>query len=192
MISSFLTSLRYLGPSREFDTNDRVAYCVKAVKTLFFSVRYIYQSWCHVHILHQIEKVLRDFIPIRISIRLHDIFSKFKKFLKTEQYFQWFQIAVDCGFFLRSPQNTDCLRQSTIDWQIREKINLVLKILITTLKLNDFRGFSTTPREKSGTCNTKRKLLVMYQSNRSFNIPPRAYPGHLTSFPAREEGIWLT
>ena len=34
---------------------------------------------------------------------------------------------------------------------------------------------------------------VMYQSNRSFNIPPpRAYPGHLTSFPAREEGIWLT
>ena len=22
--------------------------------------------------------------------------------------------------------------------------------------------------------------------------PPRAYPGHLTSFPAREEGIWLT
>ena len=40
------------------------------------------------------------------------------------------------------------------------------------------------------------KLLVspkvMYQSHRSFNIPspphpPRAYPGHLTSFPAREE-----
>ena len=28
----------------------------------------------------------------------------------------------------------------------------------------------------------------MYQSNRSFNIPPRAYPGHLTSFPAREGG----
>ena len=31
---------------------------------------------------------------------------------------------------------------------------------------------------------------VMYQSNRSFNIPPpRAYPGHLTSLPAREGGI---
>ena len=30
--------------------------------------------------------------------------------------------------------------------------------------------------------------LFMYQSNRSFNIPPRAYPGHLTSFPAREGG----
>ena len=29
---------------------------------------------------------------------------------------------------------------------------------------------------------------VMYQSNRSLNIPPRAYPGHLTSFPAREGG----
>ena len=30
---------------------------------------------------------------------------------------------------------------------------------------------------------------VMYQSNRSFNIPhPRAYPGQLTSFPAREGG----
>ena len=29
----------------------------------------------------------------------------------------------------------------------------------------------------------------MYQSNRSFNIPPpRAYPGHLMSFPAREGG----
>ena len=29
---------------------------------------------------------------------------------------------------------------------------------------------------------------VMYQANRSFNKPPRAYPGHLTSFPAREGG----
>ena len=32
----------------------------------------------------------------------------------------------------------------------------------------------------------------MYQSNRSLNIPappPEAYPGHLTSFPAREAGI---
>ena len=29
---------------------------------------------------------------------------------------------------------------------------------------------------------------IMYQSNRSFNIPPRAYPGYLTSFPAREGG----
>ena len=35
-------------------------------------------------------------------------------------------------------------------------------------------------------------FIIMYQSNRSFNIPPRAYLGHLTSFPAREEGIWLT
>ena len=33
------------------------------------------------------------------------------------------------------------------------------------------------------------KPHVMYQSNRSLNIPPpRAYPGHLTSFPAREGG----
>ena len=31
-------------------------------------------------------------------------------------------------------------------------------------------------------------LFLMYQSNRSFNIPPRAYPGHLTSFLAREGG----
>ena len=28
----------------------------------------------------------------------------------------------------------------------------------------------------------------MYRSNRSLNIPPRAYPGHLTSFPARVGG----
>ena len=28
----------------------------------------------------------------------------------------------------------------------------------------------------------------MYHSNRSFNIPPRAYPGHLTPFLAREGG----
>ena len=28
----------------------------------------------------------------------------------------------------------------------------------------------------------------MYQSNRSLNIPPRAYPGHLTSFAAWEGG----
>ena len=28
----------------------------------------------------------------------------------------------------------------------------------------------------------------MYQSNRSLNMPPWAYPGHLTSFPAREGG----
>ena len=29
----------------------------------------------------------------------------------------------------------------------------------------------------------------MYQSNRSFNLPPpRAYPGHLMSFPAQEGG----
>ena len=33
------------------------------------------------------------------------------------------------------------------------------------------------------------KIDLMYQSNRSFNISPRAYPGHLTSFPTREEGI---
>ena len=32
-------------------------------------------------------------------------------------------------------------------------------------------------------------FVVMYQSNRSFNIlPPRAYPGHLTYFSAREGG----
>ena len=31
--------------------------------------------------------------------------------------------------------------------------------------------------------------VIMYQSNRSLNIPlPRAYPGHLTSFPSREGG----
>ena len=37
-----------------------------------------------------------------------------------------------------------------------------------------------------------RKLMLhpwlMYQSNQSLNISPRAYPGHLTSFPAREGG----
>ena len=33
---------------------------------------------------------------------------------------------------------------------------------------------------------------IMYQSNRSLNIPPRAYPGHLTSFPAREGGNLIT
>ena len=34
---------------------------------------------------------------------------------------------------------------------------------------------------------------VMYQSNRSFNIPsPRAYPGHLTLFLAREGGNLIT
>ena len=34
----------------------------------------------------------------------------------------------------------------------------------------------------------------MYQSNRGFNItlPPRAYPGHLTPFPAREGGHLIT
>ena len=32
-----------------------------------------------------------------------------------------------------------------------------------------------------------RQHNVMYQSNQSLNIP-RAYPGHLTSFPAREGG----
>ena len=32
----------------------------------------------------------------------------------------------------------------------------------------------------------------MYQSNRSFNIHPRAFPGHLTPFPAREEGNLIT
>ena len=31
-------------------------------------------------------------------------------------------------------------------------------------------------------------FCFMYQSNRSLNIPPRAYPGHLTSFPAWEGG----
>ena len=34
-----------------------------------------------------------------------------------------------------------------------------------------------------------RQLILMYQSNRSFNTPPpRANPLHLTSFPAREGG----
>ena len=41
-----------------------------------------------------------------------------------------------------------------------------------------------------GVCGPLPKTLTlfMYQSNRSFNIPPRAYPGHLTFFPAREGG----
>ena len=30
--------------------------------------------------------------------------------------------------------------------------------------------------------------MIMYQSNRSLNIPPKACPGRLTSFPAREGG----
>ena len=34
---------------------------------------------------------------------------------------------------------------------------------------------------------------LTYQSNRSFNIPPpRAYPGHLTPFPAQEGGVLIT
>ena len=33
---------------------------------------------------------------------------------------------------------------------------------------------------------------VMHQSNRSFNIPPRAYLGHLTPFLAREGGHLIT
>ena len=35
---------------------------------------------------------------------------------------------------------------------------------------------------------SKMSARIMYQSNRSLNIPPRAYPGHLTSFPVREGG----
>ena len=35
-------------------------------------------------------------------------------------------------------------------------------------------------------------MMVMYESNRSFNIPPRAYPVHLTSFLAREGGDLIT
>ena len=35
---------------------------------------------------------------------------------------------------------------------------------------------------------TRKVLLVMYRSNRSLNIPPEAYSGHLTSFPAQEGG----
>ena len=42
------------------------------------------------------------------------------------------------------------------------------------------------PRSVDSIC-----VVVMYQSNRSFNIPPRAYPGHLTSFPAREGGNFI-
>ena len=33
---------------------------------------------------------------------------------------------------------------------------------------------------------------IMYQSNRSFNIPPGAYPGHLMPFPAWEGGHLIT
>ena len=43
--------------------------------------------------------------------------------------------------------------------------------------------FETTPKcFDKGNVSVKSKL----------QHPPRAYPGHLTSFPAREEGIWLT
>ena len=38
-------------------------------------------------------------------------------------------------------------------------------------------------------------VTVMYQSNRSFNIPPPhpgAYPGHLTPFLAQEGGNLIT
>ena len=38
----------------------------------------------------------------------------------------------------------------------------------------------------------KRPPLVMNQSNRSLNIPPRAYPGHLTPLPAQEGGHLMT
>ena len=36
--------------------------------------------------------------------------------------------------------------------------------------------------------DSRKKLRegIMYRSNRSLNNPSRAYPGHLTSFPARE------
>ena len=38
-----------------------------------------------------------------------------------------------------------------------------------------------------------RTLINTYISVKSkLQQPPRAYPGHLTSFPARGEGIWLT
>ena len=37
-------------------------------------------------------------------------------------------------------------------------------------------------------CLWSAAITVMYQSNRSLNIPSRAYPGHLMSFPAREGG----
>ena len=33
--------------------------------------------------------------------------------------------------------------------------------------------------------------VLMYQSNRSLNISPRAYPGHLTSLAAREGGNFM-
>ena len=40
-----------------------------------------------------------------------------------------------------------------------------------------------------GDADGNKQEEFMYQSNRSFNIPnSRAYPGHLTSFPAREGG----
>ena len=38
------------------------------------------------------------------------------------------------------------------------------------------------------------QLMYLYVSvtSKLQHPPPRAYPGHLTSFPAREKGIWLT
>ena len=34
----------------------------------------------------------------------------------------------------------------------------------------------------------QRVSFIIYRSNRSFNMPPRAYPGHLTPLPSREGG----
>ena len=47
-------------------------------------------------------------------------------------------------------------------------------------------------RERPGLCleipSDKGILRVIFQSNRSFNIPSRAHPGHLTPFLTREGG----
>ena len=63
----------------------------------------------------------------------------------------------------------------------------------------DFISAFENARTNAPSCRITRETIevltlfsqrcIMYQSNRSFNIlPPRAYPGHLTSFPAREGG----
>ena len=63
-------------------------------------------------------------------------------------------------------------------------------------------GTRRTNRDQEFCLNGSIKLLqktsvdifkaLMYQSIRSFNIPPWAYPKHLTSFLAREEGNLIT
>ena len=53
---------------------------------------------------------------------------------------------------------------------------------VTLPSVGRSRNIGSKVRKSGSNVSVKSKL----------QHPPRAYPGHLTSFPAREEGIWLT